>query len=793
MKLIIALFLLTTICVSILATSNSSYSETEPCKDVLIIFARGSGQPQTNRVEDKKNKKELNAYIDEIKQRASSDMKLDAQELVYPALGGPLQESFPYFINAKIGWYASGTYRTSVNDGISSAFALLNKEYIRCPNQRYILGGYSQGAQVMGDLLPRLGDNIKNKIAYVALFGDPRFDRNSFAAQGDHYFAATGILGKRNEFPSEYKGKISSWCKRNDGICEGQLHTAFGTLSRHSTYPEKEISIAANNAVKALKQYYSGFNTKHIQPGSLSEKADVVFAVSSAANMRYPIQDIQANIATITESAMLLSKDTRLGLVQFNNVKYGCDIKQPRNDLLLSNQSTSFIARFNDLFGTCGSGKDDTLGGLMKAIDEQPWRSDARKIIILLDCNTPNDPELVSGISSKHVIDAARAKGVEIDSVIRGNLPTQQNYYSALASAAGGQSIFMPAGTTGDSIQMAKFINQMYSKLGDAPIAMLAEQRPAKPGVSISFNAGGSYDPDGTVSSYEWDFSNDNVVDAITTTPATSHTYSSEYIGLATVRVISNDGGSGMASTQMSISESNPAYIKPNEPINVIAGLNDDNTATLSWQLSGKGAGALSIEVPDTDGYVIKDANGEILGIVDGNTRQVTIVDMPKGQPISFSVEATNSEGASQAGFSNTITIDDPTAVQPPKPSPNPIVVLPVEPDVPGSTETPNPTAMPDPVTAINDLSSNNSATLLNAGTATGEIQIASISGDSRSVVALDAINKTQFMKNNGALGLQSIRLKGNKSKNFLWLLVPIFVSSIIYIIKRNNFQKSSV
>jgi len=175
------------------------------CQDgVLIVWARGSSQNFTDHAQ------EFNAFKDQVGAALGStphadvqlgnvdgDGVLEANE--YPAVGGA-QYIVPGYFNSE---------RTGRNELIE----YLNRRAANCPREAYVLGGYSQGADVMGDavLLEGYGDindQTRQHIAVVALYGDP-----------SHY-AGRGLLTPR-PLPDwlTSTNRIGSWCDVNDSVC----------------------------------------------------------------------------------------------------------------------------------------------------------------------------------------------------------------------------------------------------------------------------------------------------------------------------------------------------------------------------------------------------------------------------------------------------------------------------------------------------------------------------------------------------------------------------------------------
>ncbi len=92
---------------------------------------------------------------------------------------------------------------------------------------------------------------------------------------------------------------------------------------------------------------------------------------------------------------------------------------------------------------------------------------------------------------------------------------------------------------------------------GEPPVADFS-WTPQKPTSHqpIVFNASSSYDPDGTILLYEWDWNNDGVYEESNTTPVATHTW--ENIGNypVTVLVTDNAGATGSLTKTVSVSES---------------------------------------------------------------------------------------------------------------------------------------------------------------------------------------------------------------------------------------------
>lgn len=148
------------------------------CKDVALVFLRGSGQNKDHLYTDSvldgrtfgqlekesydffnQNRHYINNNYPHISYKAVSvhDFPSKYNPVGYAAVPvgiGP-DGRIGNTANAEVSWLP-GDYRDSVQNGIEETTGYLKDQIQACPNQYYIVGGYSQGAQVMGESLFRL-------------------------------------------------------------------------------------------------------------------------------------------------------------------------------------------------------------------------------------------------------------------------------------------------------------------------------------------------------------------------------------------------------------------------------------------------------------------------------------------------------------------------------------------------------------------------------------------------------------------------------------------------------------
>lgn len=156
-------------------------------------------------------------------------------------------------------------YFNSVWTGVDELTRHLNDRAARCPKESIVIGGYSQGAQVVDQALLGVYNYTLSRIGYVALYGDPRstacdtVNRAPWARGSAN--CARGSLGTQIPYArDDLIYRTGSWCDSHDGVCTGNkvyLPLFNNPLSTHgSAYQERWIPDSAPEvANKALSRY----------------------------------------------------------------------------------------------------------------------------------------------------------------------------------------------------------------------------------------------------------------------------------------------------------------------------------------------------------------------------------------------------------------------------------------------------------------------------------------------------------------------------------------------------------
>jgi len=178
--------------------TNSSSSSNTTCASLHMIVARASLEAPGEGI--------IGAVVTQVQ---SSIPGSDSEAVVYPA--------------------TLNDYVSSESSGVAGMQSLITSYEARCPNSKIALLGYSQGAQVVGDVLcgtseanwnstaPESAALSKNIIASVQM-GDPTFVLNQAQDVGN---ATKGGIFKRNNTAACPSSIMKSYCNFNDTFCDG--------------------------------------------------------------------------------------------------------------------------------------------------------------------------------------------------------------------------------------------------------------------------------------------------------------------------------------------------------------------------------------------------------------------------------------------------------------------------------------------------------------------------------------------------------------------------------------------
>jgi acetylxylan esterase len=148
-------------------------------------------------------------------------------------------------------------YASSVAQGDSAMAKDVENAVSACPNEKIVLLGYSQGAQVVGDVLAGGGGGSLGaqsapipsadaaKVIAAIQFGDPRHQPNLASIDLGTDPGAQGIFPVvAGQSRAGFSAILRSWCDTGDPFCAGGAN-----LNAHLQYTQK-YDTAANTFVK---------------------------------------------------------------------------------------------------------------------------------------------------------------------------------------------------------------------------------------------------------------------------------------------------------------------------------------------------------------------------------------------------------------------------------------------------------------------------------------------------------------------------------------------------------------
>lgn len=177
------------------------------CADVEIIGARGSTE-----------RPGFGARLEPLAQNLTQDLDVTVTStpVDYPA--------------------TLRNYNNSVRQGVADMADKVEATAAQCADTTFVLMGYSQGAQVTGDLLagagggqPSLPTAVSDRVAVVVLLGDPTFTAGEpfNVTQGNR----SGVFAREPGELDAFADRTQSFCNRNDTFCQ-----SGSSLAAHLNY-----------------------------------------------------------------------------------------------------------------------------------------------------------------------------------------------------------------------------------------------------------------------------------------------------------------------------------------------------------------------------------------------------------------------------------------------------------------------------------------------------------------------------------------------------------------------------
>lgn len=530
------------------------------CNDVQFIFARGSGEPLRGSSEA--------AWRTAILSKLSpSSLRYSFYELgsseqdgyQYPAVA--VSDSFDGGLNL-IGAAISGgkafNYGASVRTGIGELKAYVKKISTACPNTKFVLGGYSQGGQVVSTTLPELD---ADKVIYAATFGDPKIylpegkglipaaclgrGYSNYRVHVPNCRAYEGILGGTNPYQAKtYIDKLGVWCNKDDIMCSGYFdvaaHTAYvanGLYDDAATIISQKVSAAYPGA--------DIFAWWH--PGAII-KDDVAFLIDTTGSMQTLVAQYSEEAKNL--ASKVIARGGRIALYEYRDLD---DPFEPRQVCGFGCSYDEFVEKLDSLqVDGGGDTAESVLSGMKYLMNTLNWRTGATKSLVLLTDANYHNPDR-DGTLTQDVVNLSLAiDPVNIYVITQSGTMSD---YAELARLTGG-AVF----NANDSVGLTQSTDTILQR----PIVSLPlAEYSGMVGDTFTFTADAiNVDGDSTLLVYDWDLNGDGDFEYENAGAILEHSYQSEFSGTIQVKVTNADGLSSTMSAQVEVYDKAPENAK---------------------------------------------------------------------------------------------------------------------------------------------------------------------------------------------------------------------------------------
>lgn len=211
---------------------SSTHSATSPprhqallvstrCAGLVVLGARGSTQSaELNRGVGAEVRLSVEATARRLHQHARTTVRIEAVR--YDASGG-------------------AAYQAQVGAGAQLMQRQLTAAARRCPDTRFGLVGFSEGAQVVHAAAIDVPRTLAGRIALIAMIADPRRNPNDAIAHWSYGKSAPrpGRLGPGTPIDPDVRGVAITLCAAGDEICNRRGSPGAAPSATHRHFYEK--------------------------------------------------------------------------------------------------------------------------------------------------------------------------------------------------------------------------------------------------------------------------------------------------------------------------------------------------------------------------------------------------------------------------------------------------------------------------------------------------------------------------------------------------------------------------
>ena len=419
------------------------------CPELRVVFARGSGG-------ELNGDQNFIAFRDAIVSKMqTTSIRYEVIDLDYPAIGidDPKVLAGAYF-----GAGEAYDFGESVKSGVEKLDNLVNGG--ECPDTRYVIGGYSQGAMVVSRAISGLKSE---RVIYAATFGDPKIylpegaglfpaackDKNlsAYRMYVPDCYAYRGLLGSNEPYePSGFAGKVGTWCNKGDLFCSSHFN-----ISDHVSYVTDKLYEDASKVIfDKICKAFGVVNT-------ISSPHDTVILIDSTGSMGELIDKYKDEAYKLAEKT--LDSGGRVALYDYRDYQEGYVPRQ-----WCSFESCNLETVTAGLAGIEIDGGGDTpeslLGSSLHVMQELNWKQGSTKSIVVLTDAGYHEPDFDIGRTTK--LDVVRmSKQIDPVNFYVVTEPEVAPSYESLTAETGGRVVT----TTDDLTELTDYIMARYDAL----------------------------------------------------------------------------------------------------------------------------------------------------------------------------------------------------------------------------------------------------------------------------------------------------------------------------------------
>jgi cutinase len=174
------------------------------CTPVEVISARGTTEPQTGSM-----------IMGGLSRGIASRVGGNVYEVQYPS---------------------SAEYLSSPQIGVTDTLNRIKARAAACPNQKYVLNGYSKGGIVMTDVMKKISQDLGAKVKAVVMYGNPYYKANQPEAAGSAKGGMARGIYPGMGVPASWSARTKDFCNQGDPVCGAganiAMHLAYGSTAQ---------------------------------------------------------------------------------------------------------------------------------------------------------------------------------------------------------------------------------------------------------------------------------------------------------------------------------------------------------------------------------------------------------------------------------------------------------------------------------------------------------------------------------------------------------------------------------